>query len=449
MRKLQLPKKLDDGLLLRWSTPADNKQLVELAFHALDEAEEEYPFVKIFIQDWVDGKFPLLRHEDMTVVEDTNTGKIVSSMCLFSETWRYGETPFKVGRPELVMTHEDYRRRGLIREQFDAIHALSEQRGEVMQVITGIPSLYRYFGYDLTLELGGGYRIYPPSFPKLSNENADDYRLREPASAADWAFVRELHENNTRSMLFSMDVPDPVWQFEFDGYTDGSDGKFHWLIIEDKSGEPLGYLHHDHIFWNPVMDINFLALKPGVGYLNLLPNLLHGLWKIAQRKFVDDVFSHPAEEIRGLYLRLGREHPIYDAIGRDLMLTVPPYAWFTRIPDEVAYLRAVKPQLEKHLEDSVGAGYSGELRLNFYQRGAHLKFQGGSLEIEPWLPPDGSAGDAHFPANSFWSLLCGQKTTAQLNGEIADCWMSRTARSLLDCLFPEFTGQVWIVGGGG
>ena len=78
-------------------------------------------------------------------------------------------------------------------------------------------------------------------------------------------------------MLFSMDVPDDHWKYEFDGYRDGSDGKFHWLIIKDKDGDSLGYLHHDHLFWGAVMDINFLALKPGIGYINLLPHLLHGL----------------------------------------------------------------------------------------------------------------------------------------------------------------------------
>lgn len=449
MNPLELPKKLENNLTLRWATPPDNVQLAELAFQALDEGDENAPFVKIYLQDWADGKFPILSHEDITVVEDTNTGKIVSSMCLFSETWRYGETPFKVGRPELVMTHADYRRRGLIRKQFEIIHALSQQRGEVMQVITGIPSLYRFFEYELSLDLGGGYRIYPASFPKLTDEFAVDYHLREPVNEADWVFIKELHEVNTRTMLFSMDVSDSTWTFEFDGYTDGSDGKFHWLIIEDKDGESLGYVHHDHIFWGPVMDINFLALKPGVGYLNLLPHLLHGLWQVAQRKIVDDSFNHPADEIRGLYLRLGRKHPIYDAIGRDVMLKASPYAWYVRFPNETDYLNAIKPQLDRHLAESVGAGFNGELRINFYRRGIHLEFQNGCLMVDEWQPPDGSAGDAHFPAKSFWSLICGQKTAAQLNDEIADCWMSRSARILLDCLFPEFTGQVWVVGGGG
>ena len=131
------------------------------------------------------------------------------------------------------------------------------------------------------------------------------------------------------------------------------------------------------------------------------------------------------------------------------MLKAPPFAWFVRIPDETAYLNAIKPQLEQHLRNSaVGAGFTGELKLNFYQRGTQLKFQDGHLTIESWQPPDGSAGDAHFPANSFWSVVCGQKSAAQLGDTIGDCIVSRTARAILSCLFPEFTGQVWVVGGG-
>ena len=198
------------------------------------------------------------------------------------------------------------------------------------------------------------------------------------------------------------------------------------------------------------MDINFLALKPGVGYLNLLPHLLHGLWNIAQRKFVDDAFEHPTEEIRGLNLRLGREHPVYDAVGRNLMIKAPAYAWYVRIPDETTFLKAIKPQLEANLaESNIAIGFSGEIKLNFYQSGVHLKFKEGALEIEPWQPSDGSSGDAHFPGNTFWSVICGMKKASELAEEIPDCWMSHTARGLLDCIFPTFNGQVWVMGGGG
>ena len=40
MNTLKLPKKLDENLTLRWATPADNDELVELAFLVLDEGSE-------------------------------------------------------------------------------------------------------------------------------------------------------------------------------------------------------------------------------------------------------------------------------------------------------------------------------------------------------------------------------------------------------------------------
>jgi len=446
----KLPIIIDENLRLRWAEPADNDQLIALAFQVLDEGEDKRPFVKTYLEDWVAGKFPILKHDDMTVVEDTKTGKIVSSMCLFSHTWHYATAPIKVGRPEIVMTHPDYQRRGLIRAQFDVIHALSAKRKEVMQVITGIPSFYRKFGYELCLDLGSGYHIFPSRFPKLLDEYEDDFRLRTPESQSDREFVKTLHKTNTRSMLFSMDIPEEIWQFEFGDLTDGSDGKFHWLIIEDKSGTPVGYLHHDHIFWGSEMDINFLALLPGIGYLNLLPNLIRQLWHIAQRKFADDSFEHPIEEVRCLYLHLGRQHPIYDAFGRNFMLKANPYAWYVRIPDEVAYLNAVKSQLEDHLANSTACrGYSGDIRINLYDRGIRMNFQDGAIKIAPWQPATGLDSHAHFPESTFWSLLCGHKSASQLAESIPDCWMTRNTRVLLDTLFPEFTGLIWVAGGGG
>ena len=306
----QIPIALGDGLTLRWATPADNEQLVELAFHALDEDDSEYPFVKIFAQDWADGKFPLLGHEDITVVEDESTGKIVSSMCLFSETWRYGNSPFKIGRPEMVMTHADYRRRGLVRKQFEIIHAFSAERGEVMQVITGIPSLYRFFGYQMSLTLGGGYRIYPPSFPKLKDEIKDEYRLRTPKSETDRNFIKNLHTANTREMLFSMDVPDDVWEFEFDSYTDGSDGKFEWLIIENKAGEPLGYVMHQHVLLGTGDECQFLGAQTG-GWLSQSA-AAPAPWSCGRSPSANlwmTLSTNPPNEVQGLYLRLGSEHP--------------------------------------------------------------------------------------------------------------------------------------------
>ena len=73
------------------------------------------------------------------------------------------------------------------------------------------------------------------------------------------------------------------------------------------------------------------------------------------------------------------------------MIKAPPYAWYVRFPDEVAYLKTIKPQLETHLAESpIAVGYSGELKINLYNRGISIKIETGKLQIEAWQPDDGS-----------------------------------------------------------
>ena len=61
----------------------------------------------------------------------TQTSRIESiCACLcsrvISQTWSYRGIPFDVGRPELVATDPAYRRRGLVRRQFQVIDELHQ-----------------------------------------------------------------------------------------------------------------------------------------------------------------------------------------------------------------------------------------------------------------------------------------------------------------------------------
>ena len=69
---------------------------------------------------------------------------------------------------------------------------------------------------------------------------------------------------------------------------------------------------------------------------------------------------------------LGREHPVYKVFPKSVVRKAPPYAWYIRVPDLIAFLRHIQPALEKHLIGTVAEGYSGELKLNFYRSGVHL-----------------------------------------------------------------------------
>ncbi len=133
---------------------ADHRELAE--FNATMHADASLPGSTLAI--WTDDLFEVAHptfepERDVTVVEDTGTGRIVSALFLIPQLWTYAGVTLKVGQPELIATHPDYRRRGLVRAQFDVVHEWSRRAGHVWQFISGIPWYYRQFGYTYGLDL--------------------------------------------------------------------------------------------------------------------------------------------------------------------------------------------------------------------------------------------------------------------------------------------------------
>ena len=436
---------LGDNLKLRFATPDDTDALAE--FNArLHEAEN----VGLNVRDLMSGDHPTCKSSDFTVVEDTKTGKIVSSMCLISQMWTYGGIPFKFGQPELVATEPEYRRRGLVRKQFEAIHALSEARGELMLGITGIPWYYRMFGYEMALDMEAARGIDEIHIPSIKQEETETCRLR-PRTDADNTFIQELYANAIEPHVFACPRTPTLWEYEFNGRSAGSDARHEWLIIEDMEGTSLGYVQH--LQWciegfceSGAPGTNLLLmrmeLKPGIGYLNLIASLLRGLWRKAEATPITPESNK--KRVTGIQFMFGREHPVYQVLPKSIIRTELPYAWYIRIPNLIAFLQHIQPALEKHLIGTVAEGYTGELKISFYRSGIHLKFHHGTLkEIADWTPDDIEAGDALFPELTFLQLLCGRCRTAELTSRFVDCWTNDTSAVLLDYLFPSFTNEVW------
>ncbi|MFU8827484.1 MAG: GNAT family N-acetyltransferase, partial [Brevefilum sp.] len=127
---------LGEGLIIRHSTAKDAEALALFNKEIHGEDEWDARGLIEWTLDLISGEGPTFDVGDFTIVENTRTGEIVSSCCLISQTWSYEGIPFKVGRPELVGTKKDYRRRGLVREQFEILHQWSAGRGELVQAIT-------------------------------------------------------------------------------------------------------------------------------------------------------------------------------------------------------------------------------------------------------------------------------------------------------------------------
>ncbi len=169
--------------------------------------------VAAWTRDLFRGDHPTFTLEDFTIVEDTRSGAIVSSLNLISQTWTYGGIPFGVGRPELVGTHPDYRRRGLVRAQFEVIHGWSAERGDLVQAITGIPWYYRQFGYEMALDLSGGRAGYAPQVPKLKEGEPEPYPIR-PATEADLPFIAQLYDESVKRSRVTCVLDLELWRYE-------------------------------------------------------------------------------------------------------------------------------------------------------------------------------------------------------------------------------------------
>ena len=165
----QLPILLGDGLVLRRSCAQDAEALADFNARVHSDEGMDKPDERLgaWTYDLMAKPHPTFKASDFTLVEEETSGRIVSAMNLIPQTWSFSGIPFKVGRPELVGTLPEFRNRGLVRRQFEVIHQWSEQNGDLVQAITGIPYYYRLFGYEMAMNLQGGRAGYPTHIPRL------------------------------------------------------------------------------------------------------------------------------------------------------------------------------------------------------------------------------------------------------------------------------------------
>jgi hypothetical protein len=444
LKERSILRNLGGGLILRRAVPEDTEELVDFNARIHSDAGPEHPDERVgaWVRDLMVGPHPTFKTEDFTVVEDTATGKIVSSLNLISQTWSYGGIPFGVGRPELVATLPEYRNRGLVRAQFEVIHQWSADRGEKMQAITGIPYYYRLFGYEMGLALEGFRAGFIPQVPKLKEGETEPYRLR-PAAEADLPFIASLYEQACQRYLVNCIWDEALWGYELKGKSEKNINRMELRLIETPAGEPVGFLAHQPFTWGPSMATLAYEVKPSISWAAVTPSVIRYLQAAGEAL---PPFIGTKEPFSSFIFRLGAEHPVYQVIPDRLPRMRRPYAWYVRVPDLVDFLRHIAPVLEKRLAGSLLVGYTGEFKITFYRSGLHLVFEQGRLKtVEGWKPtPQGHSGDSAFPDLTFLQLLFGYRSLEELRYAFADCGTrSDEVATLLNILFPKQASDVW------
>jgi GNAT superfamily N-acetyltransferase len=431
---------LGDGLALRRATAADTEELA--AFNAkmqADPGESVDATICAWTRDLMEGQRPVVGPDDFTIVEDTRTGAIVSSLRLISQTWAYDGIAFPVGQIEIVSTHPDYRRRGFIRKQIERVHHWSQARGELVQAISGIPWYYRQFGYEMALDNTSGRSVYATDLPSQSGGEQEPVRVR-PASAADLEFLQGLDAPARRHSFVACVRDAALWRHEIDGRRELSTRHLDLLIAETPDGTRLGYVARYPLRLRPSF-VSALELAPGVSWLATIPALLRALFADANTE-LRAAGSPPAER---LDLRLGTDHPAYRAIPDLAAHAFRGGAWYIRVPDLPSFLRRIAPVLESRLATSDAAGFSGEFKLSFYRSGVRLHLLKGRIEsVEAWSRPERWEADTLFPDLTFLQILFGYRSFADLEHAFPDCdARTDTGHALVETLFLKRASRVW------
>ena len=432
-------KDIGAGLILRRSSPEDAEALSAFCadIHS-DDPEKPDPIIGAWTKDLLTRPHPRFRPDDFTIVEEAATGRIVSTLNLIPQTWSYDGIPFEVGRPELVGTAPEYRNRGLVRLQFEEIHRWSEQRGDLVQGITGIPFYYRLFGYEMAVDLDGarsGFAMHVPQLPTGQSEPCK-FRL---ATEADIPVITALYQDGYRRYPLACIRDEAIWRYEL---RERDPLVAHpTVMIESSEGQVLGVFRH----WPQVgkrrgISVNMYELKPGVSWLDITPAVIRYVWNIGQQCAAEQ--QRPCSAFT---FELADSHPVYQMFRERLPEVHQPYAWYLRVSDLPRFLRHVAPALEQRLAQSPACGHTGQVRVSFYRSGLRLGFERGRLvTIEPWHPgPKEQEGDIAFAGLTFLQVLFGYRSLDELHASFADCWWSSNeVRALFDALFPKKPSQV-------
>lgn len=326
-------------------------------------------------------------------------GRVVSIATLLNESVRIGDVVLPAGQIEMVATATEAEGRGYVRALMHRCHVLSKARGQVIQVMIGIPNFYRQFGYVYSVPMHPWATVTPgieapPEF-SVSTATTDDI-----------ATCHALQEQ---------------LQSKFDVTVPHSDDRWRWILthvsskqalVRDASGNAVGVAR-------VLADDGFVAMgeiaSTSAGATDVL--LAHALG------LTDDdgsVRVNIRPHVPGLAER-----------AADVERT---QWYYLRIEDPSLLMTTLEPVLLRRLRDSGNA--EGSTLISFWGSHLRLHWDDQGLRVEAGGPMQApiSTGGSGLPVDALGSLLfgCG---AAGLEDRYPDAYLGRRA-DLMNTLFP-------------
>ncbi|KOX27963.1 hypothetical protein ADK67_12730 [Saccharothrix sp. NRRL B-16348] len=385
---------MTDGLVLRTARPDDLDQIGALL---------------------VDRGEPVDAVDHRLVVEDPDAGwdacavvvdgdKVVSTATLLDETLVLGGVEIPAGQVELVATDRAYEGRGLVRALMGWAHERSAARGQLVNVMLGIPYFYRQFGYTYAIPISA-------TRPVTERPDVGGHTLREAGVEDIPAMVRLQDAEQARADLRMPHSP----------------GLWRWLVARDGSTE-------------------WLVERDGVPVATGRATPPEDGGRLCEVAAVDEAAAHALLALTGADEVTERPGSV---AGEALEPFLGPAAeeansYYVRIGDPVALLEQLRPVFGRRLAEAGFADQEGEAVVSFYRSHVRLPFKAG--EVGPVvaggrMQAPGAAGGAGVAPDLLASLLFGPHGLQGLTARFPDVYPGPNAE-LMHALFPPVRGDL-------
>jgi GNAT superfamily N-acetyltransferase len=424
-----VPISLSDELVLRAvSSTGDIERLTE--FNA---KVNEDPAVGVLTSWWLSGTHPTLNPLDFLLVENTPTGEIVSTVGLLTETWAYEGIPLPVGRVELVGTHPDFRRQGLVQAQMAVIERMLKAKGCAMSCIAGIPHFYRQFGYEYAIPLDSCAHLsldLPSGLPPQSNEPPP---IRAMSPGTDLRQVRELYDAHAGELCITSLRNEALWRFQETAPL-GIPQRPTTFVVEDRAGL-FGYFRLRKNMWKPWMEFMEASVRPG-GQVWGSQSALQAILQYGKDLAQQNGYSR-------LCFALPQSHPLVEYVRYLGAQQQRQYAWQVRIADHASFLRHLGPALERRITNSLLAGFSGVLDIDIFSRLIRIQFERGRLSTVVDAPRGSGESMLRLTPPMLTQLALGYRAIAELTESHLEASIEVGAHQLVDVLFPKTESFVY------
>jgi predicted N-acetyltransferase YhbS len=304
--------------------------------------------------------------------------RVVSTVGLLPMQVRVGDVVIPAGQPEFIATESDFRRQGLVRRLLDLVHGWSAERGDLVQIIAGIPFFYRQFGYSYGLRRPVEWLVRPET--DLAAVGGWGIRAATPSDIAEICLLEEAAQAGATARLPF--VPE-LWPVLLE--------LPHAPVLVATAGGRVEAV---------------TRVRTGPGEPIYLQAMAAASPMAAEALIAAVRADHPG---RTLVVGERAGLPLRGVLGA--AVPVSRRKWlYVRIAEPARLLRHLRPVLDARLAASPFASADGRIEISFYRSGVAIVYRGGRVtEVIPTVRDDsgGSLPDVHVPPDLLPTLLFG------------------------------------------